>query len=216
MHYFEVFQQDEEGSLSSSSKAEQHITAHICTLSERELHGLQYLAGYVVSNLMKKVKHGKNHSSVENQNILSILDASITKDISNQKLVRSVTRGGLRAVNNQCINIFLIVEKHFSVTNVTKKKNLRKIPTDEIINYLLKNPDIISNYNSFSTQSQGTISKEISKNVLEKMLRLYIRVRSFSYVKDVNFKKILQSRTTDKKSLTANLKKKSDQEINDS
>ena len=48
------------------------------------------------------------------------------------------------------------------------------------------------------------------------MLRLYIRVRSFSYAKDVNFKKILQTRTTDKKSLRANLKKKSDQEINDS
>ena len=71
-----------------------------------ELDGLQYLARCVVSNLMKKVKHDKNYSSVENQNILSILDASITKDISNQKLVRSVTSGGLIAVNNQCINIF--------------------------------------------------------------------------------------------------------------
>ena len=80
---------------------------------------------------------------------------------------------------------------------------------------MLKNLDVISNYNSFSTQIQGTISKETSKNVLEKMLRLYIyiRVRSFSYAKDVNFKKILQTRTTDKKSLRANLKKKSDQEI---
>ena len=163
---------------------------------------------------MKKVKNDKNYSSVENQNILSILDASITKDISNQMLVRSVTGGGLSDVNNQCINIFLIAEKHFR--NVTKKINLRKIPTDEIINYLPKNPDVISNYNSFSTQTEGTISKEISKNVLEKMLRLYIRVRSFSYAKDVNFKKILQSRTTDKKSLRANLKKKSEQEINDS
>ena len=92
-----------------------------------------------------------------------------------------------------CVNIFLIAEEHFR--NVSKKINLRKIPTDEIINYLLKNLDVISNYNSFSTQTQGTISKEISKNVLEKMLRLYIRVRSFSYAKDVNFKKILQSRT---------------------
>ena len=55
LHYFKVFQQDEEGS-SSSSEAEQHIS-----LSERELHGLQYLAGYVVSNLMKKVKHDKNY-----------------------------------------------------------------------------------------------------------------------------------------------------------
>ena len=48
------------------------------------------------------------------------------------------------------------------------------------------------------------------------MLRLYIRVRSFSYAKDVNFRKMLQSRTTDKKSLRANLKKKSDQQINES
>ena len=163
---------------------------------------------------MKKVKNDKNYSSVENQNILSILDASITKDTSNQKLIRSVTRGDLSAVDNQCANIFFIAEKHFR--NVTKKINLRKIPTDEIISYLLKNPDAISNYNSFSTQTQGTISKEISKNVLEKMSRLYIRVRSFSYAKDVNFKKILQSRTTDQKSLRANLKKKSGPEINDS
>ena len=52
--------------------------------------------------------------------------------------------------------------------------------------------------------------------MLEKILKLYIRVRSFSNTKDVNFKKKLQSRTTDKKSLWANLKKKSDEEINDS
>ena len=114
LHYFKVLQNWGEGSLSSSSETEIHIS-----LSERELHGLQYLAGYVVSNLMKKVKNDKNYSSVENQNVLSILDASITNDISNQKLIRSVTCGGLSAANNQCINIFLIVEKHFR--NVTKK-----------------------------------------------------------------------------------------------
>ena len=130
LHYFKVLQHCGEGSLSSSSETEIHIS-----LSERELHGLQYLAGCVVSNLMKKVKNDKNYSSVENQNILSILDASITKDISNQKLIRSVTRGGLSAVNNQCINILLLAEKHFR--NVTKKINLRKITTDEIINCLL-------------------------------------------------------------------------------
>ena len=38
---------------------------------------------------------------------------------------------------------------------------------------------------------------------------LYIRVRSFSYTKHVSFKKILQSRTTDKASLRINLKNKS-------
>ena len=52
--------------------------------------------------------------------------------------------------------------------------------------------------------------------MLEKILKLYIRVRSFSNTKDVNLKKKLQSRTTDKKSLWENLKKKSDEEINDS
>ena len=56
LYYFKVFQQDEKSSSSSSSEAEQHVS-----LSERELHGLQYLAGYVVSNLMKKVKHDKNY-----------------------------------------------------------------------------------------------------------------------------------------------------------
>ena len=71
------------------------------------------------------------------------------------------------------------------------KINLPKIPTEEIINYLLKNPDVISNYNSFRIQTQGSISNKISKNVLERFLRLYVRVRLFPYAKDVNFKKIL-------------------------
>ena len=101
LHYFKVLQHCGEGSLSSSSETEIHIS-----LSERELHGLQYLAGYVVSNLMKKVKNDKNYSSVENQNVMSILDASITNDISNQKLIRSVTRGSLSAVNNTNVLIY--------------------------------------------------------------------------------------------------------------
>ena len=208
LHYFKLFQQDGEGSSLSSSNVEQHAS-----LSERELHGQQYLAGYAVSNLMKNVTNDKNNSSLENQYALPIVDASITKDISNQKLIRSLSRGGLSVFNNQCINKFLIMEKHFR--NVAKKINLQKISIDEIINYLVKNPDVVSNCNSFSTQTNGTISKEISKNVLEKMLRLYIRVKSFSCAKDVNFKKILLSRTTNKKSLRTNLKKKSDQEIID-
>ena len=53
-------------------------------------------------------------------------------------LITSVTCSGLIAVNNQCIIILLTAEKHFR--NVTKKINLQKISNDEIINYLLKNP----------------------------------------------------------------------------
>ena len=68
-------------------------------LSESELHGLKYLAGYVVSNLTKKVINDKYYSSVENQNIVSILVGGITKDITNQKLSRPVTHDGLSAVN---------------------------------------------------------------------------------------------------------------------
>ena len=58
---------------------------------------------------MKKVTNDKNYSSVENLNILSIIDTSITKDISNQKLIRSVTRDGLCAKNDQCIIYLYII-----------------------------------------------------------------------------------------------------------
>ena len=51
-HYFKVVQQDGESSSSSSSKAEQYIS-----LSERELHGLQYHTGNIISNLMKMAKN---------------------------------------------------------------------------------------------------------------------------------------------------------------
>ena len=108
LHYFNILQHGGEGSLSSSSETEQHIS-----LSERELHGLQYLPGYAVSNLMKKVK--------------------------------SET----------------FAEKHFR--NVTKKINLQKIPTDEIINCLLENPDVISNYNSLAHRLKVPFQKKYLK-----------------------------------------------------
>ena len=47
---------------------------------------------------------------MENQNILSILNAGIAKDISNQKLITSVTRGAVSPVNNQYACILVISE----------------------------------------------------------------------------------------------------------
>ena len=51
---------------------------------------------------------------------------------------------------------------------------------------LMNNPDIVS---VFSVVSAGIdIQNEIKDNILEKMLELYLRVRSFSFAKDITSK----------------------------
>ena len=50
----------------------------------------------------------------------------------------------------------------------------------------MDNPDIVS---LFSVISDGIdIQNEIKDNILEKMLELYLRVRSFSFAKDITSK----------------------------
>ena len=50
----------------------------------------------------------------------------------------------------------------------------------------MDNPDIVS---LFSVVSDGIdIQNEIKDNILEKMLELYLRVRSFSFAKDITSK----------------------------
>ena len=67
-------------------------------ISEKEMSGLQYLAGYVVKKLLKRAKNSRKYKSTENQVIIAVLSNAITTDISNQKLIETQNRGGLTGV----------------------------------------------------------------------------------------------------------------------
>ena len=116
-------------------------------ITDRELDGLQYLGGYVVSKLLKKVKNSPKYNTAENQFIISILTNAKSEDIASQKLINTLNRGGLCAVTPECLRIFKITETVFRETTHNSKL-LQKIDCHEMVQKLLKDVDVISCFNS--------------------------------------------------------------------
>lgn len=169
-------------------------------ITDREMDGLQYLSGYVVKNLLKKTKNSANYSSPESQGVIAILENAIEADDSQQRLIHLQNRGGLTAVTGDCLKIFCRTEERFRVE--TEVDSLRKIDISKISSDLMADVDIISFFNAVVDNIE--LIDEIKQNLLHKMLKLYLRVRSSSLAKDITGRKTGE---LSKKSLRKDLKK---------
>jgi len=85
--------------------------------------------------------------------------------------------------------------------------NLRKINTISITQKLITDVDIVSLFNNILEEANTEIDNEVSKNLLEKMIALYLRVRAFSTARDITTKGKLQSKTVKAKGLRNTIKK---------
>lgn len=170
-------------------------------ITKDERDALQYLAGYVVHKFLKKFKYKKSKSE-ENQSIILALEGMVD-DSRSQKLVESLSRGGLTSVSEECEQIFYKTEELFRAK--TSVVNLHNIDIEEIASNLMTQPDIISLTNSIVINSGSDIDTEIKNNLFEKMIKLYLRVRSFSLARDITAKKKKASATS--KSLRKEMKK---------
>ena len=146
---------------------------------------LRYLGGYVVKKILRKIKNGKNYRSVESQGILCALESMTISDLQDQRLIKTVTRGGLTALNSNGQNMFRIVEEHFRNGTIT---SMRRIDTQKMTRDLIKNVDMLGFYNNILTTIKIKMDNETRKNLLEKMVSLYLRVRSFSKARDITNK----------------------------
>ena len=137
--------------------------------------------------------------------MLLVLQACKIHDVSEQKLIACQTRGGLTGVNVECQKIFIIAEQIFRV--YTSAQDLNIIENEKITISLLDNIKVISHLNSFvDCNSSDKLNEEVKLNVLQQMLKLYIRVQWFSYAKDFTDKQ-KQHSSNQNKALRKGLKK---------
>ena len=166
-------------------------------INQRELDGLQYLSGYVIRTLLKRAKNSKTHLLRENQIIISILSNAILPDFAekqNQKLVDIQTRGGLTKVVDEAQEMFILAEQLFRKTTETEK-HLKKIDINAMTEELLQDTKIISLYKAIiGTSDTNDLDNEVKVNLLENILKLYLRVRSFSFAKDITSHKKQEQR----------------------
>ena len=186
--------------IAASTKSREHKTMPTANfLSDKEKASLQYLGGYVFYKLNRKIFNSRHHKSEIGQQHLSILQAGRADNDSGcpQKLVDGLNRGGLWKINETCQKILTIAElKFLTHTNAGSTKN---IDSKKLVGELCVNQDILALYQNLMSSAALPVDKDIAKDVLERIRILYIKVRSFSYAKDiVNQFKISQKKAKSK------------------
>ena len=96
-------------------------------------------------------------------------------------LVDAKNKGGLWKVKSEAFEIFLSVELLFR--SVSEESD-RLIDSKAMVFQLVQDCGILSNFTKIRNQSSEKVSKEISLNLLEHLIMLYIRIRAFSFVKN--------------------------------
>ena len=183
-------------------------------LTEKEMARLQYIGGYVVSKLHHKLAQSKSGVSPESQQSMSILKAGREESIdASQKLVTCLSRGGLWGITKAAEKIFLQAEKHFRSS--TCNGPVLKINIEKIRSESSSDSEVKAAYDTLLSNSELKVDKHVAKDVLQSILDLYIRVRSFSFAKDIvqNYKikaKLLKEKGLRKEISRAS--KQSDQE----
>ena len=112
-------------------------------------------------------------------------------------------RGEIWRVNETAQNIFIECEKIFR--SFTSEFRL----VSELIKEMQTKSIIISNYDLLCYSIEPKVNKELSLNLLESMLELFVKVRMFSFASDVKEKHKVKNKKTKARSLRTEIKKSS-------
>ena len=115
-------------------------------LSNIELSGLQYVGGYVLHNLHRKLSQAKVKTP-ENEQAMSILKAGEAGDkLENHKLISSLNRGGLWAVTRGAQLIFERSEHYFRLAS--SDWTTHKIDCSCVVSKTVADADVVTAYSN--------------------------------------------------------------------
>ena len=168
--------------LNGTILSSENATSSTCQFNKKECNIVKHISGYVMQTLYSRLRESTKHRSDTNIKQMSILLArkdSSESSTEEDELIDAKNRGGLWKVTNGVSEIFFAVEKYFRA-NVANQK--RKIDVKCMVLRLMKYSSILSHYTTLTNLASGELEKEISLNLLESMITLYLRARTFNYV----------------------------------
>ena len=179
--------------LSGTNIAIHHEPTKINSLSDKE-----------IKSLHSKFRFSRSCNHVFNKQCILILQACKVENDNTQTLVNARDRGGLWKVNKKMQDVFLHWEIIFRSNTVNFKTSL---VCKDLVQEMMKDVIVVSNFNSICSGVDPKVTKEISLNLLDHMITLFVRVRTFSFAKDVREKYKVAKKQSKKHSLRTEIKK---------
>ena len=171
----------------SSSKANT-----LTQLEPAERGPLSYVTGYVISKLSQLNKRKKQG----NQGLQALLHAMKSFETNSYISVRTI--GGLVTPRSDLIGILEVAEISFRGNVVG---SIRHIPVETVCDAALQSPTVKSLWENIVYSCEVQPSNSTQKLCLENIVKLYLRVRAFSYTKDFITKYRVKERQSKKKAL---------------
>lgn len=146
-------------------------------ISEKEMEGLKYLAGWVVFKLQRRAKKHFNN------NVVKILECGITEP-DEGSFIGKVNRGGLTNLKYEWLNVFRSMEEIFRGETCSTSKIDRK----KMKKLVLQNTSVVTSFFSLIEND------DLGVKILDELVTLYIKVRTFIFSKDFKAKKVAEKR----------------------
>ena len=152
-------------------------------LSDRDIDSLQYLGGYILRNIFRKLKKSSKVDSSESQQMIAVLEASRIKVDTKHKLVSTINRGGLWATQGDMQEIFVCCETQFCES--VNSTQVRKIESRPLVEKLTKSITVNAKFNTLLEKTKFQIKNYLAKDSLFKITELFIKARTFLHAKDI-------------------------------
>jgi uncharacterized C2H2 Zn-finger protein len=171
-----------------------------CKIEPSEHGPLSYISGYVISKLSRASK------SKEENNELQALLQNLKSEQENNSYILARTRGGLVTPCEDIVRILHEAEICFRKEVDKSKLAIRNIPVDAICYSTLSLPIVKSLWQNIVMSSGVNPSGDTQKLCLENIVKLYLKVRSFSYARDYISRYRIKEKQNKKKGLRKDLK----------
>ena len=149
-------------------------------IDPKERGPLSYIAGHIVSKLYQKARTKKNKQDERLQELLE----SLKSTEPDNSFIEARSRGGLVTPSDNLMGIVEEAEICFRKTVGDGELALRNIPTELICESTLNSPVVKSLWENIVLQAGTDGKNTVQKLCLENIIKLYLRVRSFSYARD--------------------------------
>ncbi|XP_066928356.1 uncharacterized protein [Clytia hemisphaerica] len=179
-------------------------------LGTKEKAALNYIAGHAVHKIYAKLrtsKHWRTDIFQKSFNLLKKFKIEPT-DMEEHALIKAKNRGGLWCVSKLTVQVFEQAELLFTSETC---RHVTRVDYKAMVRNLMKNL-LVKKYWEQLLSDSPEIDTDLGKDLLDQLLSLYLKIRGFSYAKSIREKHKFKSKSTQKHSLRANLKKSEKEE----